>query len=142
MMMQLPTASGPEPVPAEGDVVAMASRLELRRRRDLPAFLWASLRLRRRFASSPGGIRLDLAAEPVRRTFWTLSTWTGEEGLRAFAASPLHRRVMQRFGPVMAGSTFTTWTEPGDGARSGWEAARTRLTAAAAAATDPPPPPT
>jgi hypothetical protein len=75
--------------------------------RDAPAFLVASLRLRRRFREAPGGVAPALAAEPTRRTFWTCSVWTGEDGMRLFAADPRHVEVMRRFRPAMAASALS-----------------------------------
>jgi hypothetical protein len=112
-----------------GPTVVMASRLELRRRRDVPAFLLASLRLRRAFRGATGSIGLGLAAQPWSRTFWTLSTWTTQADLRAYSASPLHRAVMRRFRRAMAGATFVEWTHA-ELAPPTWEEARHRLTPA------------
>lgn len=109
-MILLPARRGPQR-PDESDVaVLMASRLELRRWRDLPRFLVASLRLRRRLGRTPGAMWLRLGAQPWARTFWTMSAWSSHEDLRRFVDDDLHRRVMADFGPVMAGSTFATWT--------------------------------
>ena len=127
-MITLPWTPGTSPAPGH-PVVVMASRLELRRRRDVPAFLVASLRLRRAFRHAPGSVGLGLAAQPWSRTFWTLSTWASPADLRAYSASPLHRDVMRRFRPAMAGSTFVEWTSDDDAAPS-WDEARERLAAA------------
>ncbi len=124
-MIRLPRAAGiADPPP--GRVVAMASRLELRRLRDVPAFLLASLRLRRRFRAAAGGVGLALAAEPMRRTFWTCSEWTGQDALRAFTGAPAHVQVMRRFRPAMAASAFVTRSAPA-GVPPGWGEARARI---------------
>jgi hypothetical protein len=129
-MTTLPWAQGTTPAPSAPTVV-MASRLELRRRRDVPAFLIASLRLRRAFRHAPGSVGLGLAAQPWSRTFWTLSTWASQADLRAYSASPLHRQIMRRFRPAMAGSTFVEWTSV-EGAAPSWDEARERLAATGA----------
>jgi hypothetical protein len=127
-MATLPWTNGPAaPTP-----VVMASRLELRRRRDVPAFLLASLRLRRMVRSAPGAGGLGLAAQPWSKTFWTLSTWASQDDLHAYAATPVHREIMRRFRPAMAGSTFVEWTHDGD-APPTWDEARRHLTSAAQA---------
>jgi len=46
----------------------MASRLELRRLRDVPSFLAAALRIRRQMLASPGVLGLSLIARPLHRT--------------------------------------------------------------------------
>ncbi|MFK8023199.1 MAG: hypothetical protein AB8G26_04470 [Ilumatobacter sp.] len=96
---------------SEADTVVMASVLELRRFRDVPGFLVAALRLRRLFATSPGAIRLSLAAIPLRRTFWTLSQWEGRSDLDSYARHPVHVEIMRKYSPLMAGSTFVTWVD-------------------------------
>lgn len=110
-MMSLPTMTRREHQAPHPEVIVMASRLELRRHRDVVSFLVAALRLRRTFRSARGGITLALRAEPLRRRFWTLSTWTDDGALRAFTADPAHVAVMHRFRDRMAGSSFVSWTE-------------------------------
>ena len=127
--MKTPTARGPHQVVPGSTVVTMASRLELRRFRDVPAFFVAALRLRRRFQSADGGVRLDLDAHPLGRSFFTLSSWRDEEAMAAYTADPLHREVMRRFRPKMAGSAFVTWSESADDL-TGWAVAAEKLTAA------------
>jgi len=90
----------------------MASRLELRRMRDVPRFLVAALRIRRHFRTVDGGIVLALRTVPWRRTFWTLSVWDSTASLTAFVADPVHREVTTRYAQRMLGSHFVTWTAP------------------------------
>jgi hypothetical protein len=88
----------------------MASRLELRRLRDVPPFLAAALRVRRQMISSLGALGLSLIARPTQRTFRTLSASQDQAALRAATGRQPHRQVMNRFGPRMADSSFVTWT--------------------------------
>ncbi len=104
-----------------------------RRLRDVPRFVVAALRLRRLFAGSPGAIRLSLTAIPLRTTFWTLSQWESQADLEAYTRHPSHIDVMRTFAPRMAGSTFTTWTEPGSPGPS-WERAHAEIADARRAA--------
>lgn len=124
--MRTPTQTGTHDLDGATHLVTMASRLELRRLRDVPAFLIAALRLRRRFADVDGGVRLDLEARPLRRTFFTLSTWRDRDALDAYTADPLHRDVMRTFRSRMAGSAFVTWDHDGS-SLPGWTDARSRL---------------
>lgn len=111
------------------ETIVMASVLELRHLRDVPGFLVAALRLRRLFADSPGAIRLSLAAIPLRTTFWTLSQWESQTDLEAYARHPFHVEVMRTYATRMAGSTFATWTQPGD-SRPSWDRAHAEIDAA------------
>ena len=133
-MMCLPTLTNRD-MAVPSTVTVMASRLELIRLRTVPAFLLAALRLRRSFGAAPGAISLGLAAQPLHRTFWTISVWTDEQSLGAFNASALHQRVVTTFRPAMRGSTFSTWTADRDATPS-WADAQERLTRRGASDTD------
>ena len=85
------------------------SRLELARARDVPGFLIAALRIRRVALQTPGVGGISLRAQPLRRTFWTLSTWHDETTIGEFMRSKAHRAVMVKYRNRMAGSHFHTW---------------------------------
>jgi hypothetical protein len=126
-MPTLPWAA-PKPAPsASGEVTVMASRLTLRRLGDVPAFFGAALRIRKQMLASPGALGLSLIARPLGRSFWTLSAWQDPAALRGAAGHELHRQIMSRFGPKMAGSAFVTWTVPATSLPVGWDEARRRL---------------
>jgi hypothetical protein len=86
------------------------SRLELARTRDVPGFLIAALRIRRIALRTPGAGGLSLRAQPLRRTFWTLSTWHDETAVGEFVRSAGHRAVMVKYLDRMASSHFHTWS--------------------------------
>lgn len=120
--------TAPKPVPpGDGPVTVMASRLELRRLRDVPLFLVAALRIRRQMLGSPGSMGLSLIARPARRTFWTLSAWQDQAALSAVVGRQPHVGIMKRFRPRMAGSAFVTWTAPVTALPIAWEEALRRL---------------
>jgi hypothetical protein len=109
-MPTLPWTTPKPPRPGDGPVTVMASRLELRRLRDVPSFLVAALRIRRQMLASPGALGLSLIARPMHRTFWTLSAWQDQAALSAAVGREPHRQIMTHFRPRMAGSAFVTWT--------------------------------
>lgn len=128
-MITLPWIHGPAakttpPTPR----TVMASRLELRHLRHVPAFLLASIRLRHGILQANGAIGLGLRARPLARTFWTLSTWTDQQALQAYNQSPLHRGIVERFRPRMASSTFRFYAAD-DGMPPRWDDALRRLNA-------------
>jgi hypothetical protein len=90
--------------------LVQVSRLELARKRDVPGFLIAALRIRRLTLRIPGAGGLSLRAQPLRRTFWTLSTWHDEAAIGEFMRTPGHRAVMVKYRDRMAGSHFHTWS--------------------------------
>jgi hypothetical protein len=126
-MPVLPWTATTSARPADGSVTVMASRLELRRRRDVVSFLAAALRIRRQMLGSPGALGLSLIARPLHRTFWTLSAWQDQAALSAAAGRQPHRQIMTRFRPRMAGSNFVTWTAPATALAIGWDYALHRL---------------
>jgi hypothetical protein len=105
----------------------MASRLELRRLRDVPPFLTAALRIRRQMLGSPGALGVSLIARPLHRTFWTLSAWQDQAALSAAVGREPHRQLMKRFRPRMAGSAFITWAVQPAALPIGWADALRRL---------------
>jgi hypothetical protein len=109
-MPTLPWTTPKPPRPGDGPVTVMASRLELRRLRDVPSFLAAALRIRRQMLGSPGALGVSLIARPMHRTFWTLSAWQDQAALSAAVGREPHRQIMRRLRPRMAGSSFVTWT--------------------------------
>ena len=114
------------PEQAGDTTLVQVSRLELARRRDVPGFLVAALRIRRHALRTPGCVGLALRAQPFRRTFWTLSAWDDQAAIGAFMRSDGHRAVMVAYRGRMAGSHFHTWTAGEAGRRPSWTDARRR----------------
>jgi hypothetical protein len=111
-MLTVPWTS-PKNQPQTASLVQI-SRLELARRRDVPGFLIAALRIRRLALRTPGAGGLSLRAQPLLRTFWTLSTWHDETAIGEFIRSAGHRAVMVKYRDRMAGSHFHTWSAADD----------------------------
>jgi hypothetical protein len=116
------------------DAVVLGSRLELRKLRDVPAFLGAAMKLRKVVQAMPGALGVSLIAQPSRKTFWTLSAWADQTDIDAFVGTPSHVAVMQRFHDRLEGSSFTTWKvnvaqlpEPRSNAKQLWSEAKQRL---------------
>ena len=126
-MPTLPWAAPKSPQPGSGPVTVMASRLELRRLRDVPSFLAAALRIRRQMLGSPGALGVSLIARPLRGTFWTLSAWQDHAALRATVGREPHLRTMRHFQPRMAASSFVTWTDQAANLPVPWDEALRRL---------------
>jgi heme-degrading monooxygenase HmoA len=112
------------------EYVVMASRLPLARFRHVPAFLRATITIRRQLARADGLIGYSLDAKLLSKTFWTLSVWRDEESLGAFAQAAPHRDRVQAIRPHMEQTTFVTWTVPGIDLPVPWAQARQRVEAA------------
>ena len=119
------TTPKPSPRPPDGPVTVMASRLELRRLRHVLPFLAAALRIRRQMLGSPGWswpVPDRLAAAPHILDPVGLA---GRHGLRAATRGEPHVQLMIRFRPLMAASSFVTWTATN--LPVPWDQARRRL---------------
>jgi heme-degrading monooxygenase HmoA len=118
-----------EDVEPATEVTVMASHLPLRSYRRIPAFLAATLRIRRQLARTPGLIGYTLDAKLTRRAFWTVSAWRSREDLGAFAAADPHRHDVGNIRPHMEPTTFVFWTTTAADLPIGWEEVRRRIAA-------------
>jgi hypothetical protein len=124
----------PEP---EVDYLVMASRLPLRSLATVPRFVGLTVSVVRQLERSDGLVGYSLRAQPLAKTFWTLSAWTDGAALSRFAAAMPHRAVMAGLRPHMGPTRFETWTCPGSALPVAWEEAVERLVRPAGSA--PPP---
>jgi len=113
-MPTIPWSPGPAAADPPAEVVVLASELRLRSLRQVPAFFRASMTILKQTKQAPGAVGVSLRAAPLRRTFWTLSSWESQQAIGAFVAAEPHRTVMKAMRPHMAGTVFTTWTAPAD----------------------------
>jgi quinol monooxygenase YgiN len=111
--------------------IVMASRLPLGRYRDVPAFLRASMDIRRQLRKADGLLGYGLDAKLVQRTFWTLSVWRDADALDAFARTDPHAARVRQVRPLMNTTTFVTWATTGDQLPVTWDQARSRVSEAA-----------
>ncbi|GAA3822220.1 DUF3291 domain-containing protein [Streptomyces phyllanthi] len=105
----------------------MASRLEVRSLADVPRFFLRSLAAWKQVTGAPGAFGASLVAEPLRRTFWTLSAWEDRKALYAYAKTEPHRSIMKGLRPTMSHSVFTFWEVPATDLPIDWADARHRL---------------
>jgi hypothetical protein len=129
--MDLPWSTAGTP-PSGQDAYVMASRFELTTIWRSPAFLVQATRAWQQARRSPGVYGVTLRAEVPRRTYWTLSAWTGEAALQEFARTEPHRTIMRRVRPWARTATFRFWTVPSDRLTPGdlWPEAQRRINAA------------
>jgi heme-degrading monooxygenase HmoA len=125
----VPTLPWTIPNPATPDTQAfvMASRFEVRSAKDVPRFFLKSLSAWRQVRTAPGALGASLIAQPLRRTFFTLSAWEGRDALYAFARTEPHRGIMNDLRPTMRDSTFTFWEVPVEELPLSWDTAKRHL---------------
>lgn len=110
----------------------MASRFEVRSLKDVPLFFLRSLSAWRQVKSAPGALGASLIAQPLKRTFYTLSAWEDRDALYAYARAEPHRSIMNGLRSTMRDSTFTFWQVPVERLPIGWDEAKRRLAEEAA----------
>ena len=110
------------------DYFVMASRLPLRSYRTIPTFLRLTLSVARQLERTEGLVGYTLLAQPAKKTFWTLSAWTDQRHLDAFAGTMPHLAVIRKLRPHMGQTKFTFWTVPGSKLPITWDEATERLT--------------
>jgi hypothetical protein len=96
----------PEP---DREYLALLTELPLRRFRDLGAFLLHTWRIQGQLRRTPGLMGYSLRARPLRRQFWTLSVWEGDDALRRFVGASPHAQVMAALQGKMGRTRFVRW---------------------------------
>src|ERR1700722_1019206 len=90
-------------------MLASVTRLRVRAFVYLPAFLWMTFRSQRQVcrADGFGGGRLLIDSH---RTYWTLTVWESERGMKQFRSSGVHARVMSRLAEWCDEASYAHWT--------------------------------
>lgn len=114
------------------EYVVLASRLPLRSIAHVPRFVRLTVSVIRQLERTGGLVGYSLRAQPLARTFWTLSAWEDRDALGAFVRELPHRAVMGKLRPHMGATRFAGWTVPGTGLPVSWEDATARLAGAEA----------
>jgi hypothetical protein len=118
-----------ETVEPDTECTVMGSRLPLASYRHIPAFLRATLRIRRQLARTPGLVGYSLNAQLLRKTFWTVSAWSSRESLEQFARTDPHHADIGEIRPAMLPTTFVFWTARANSLPIGWDEVRRRIDA-------------
>ncbi|MER6563737.1 DUF3291 domain-containing protein [Streptomyces sp. NPDC001027] len=111
----------------DAEAFVMASRFEVRSFKDVPRFFLRSLAAWKQVSGAPGAYGASLIAQPLKRTFWTLSAWEDKDALYTYARTEPHRSIMTGLRPTMKDSTFAFWQTPAADLPVDWTDARRRL---------------
>ncbi|MFH9087520.1 DUF3291 domain-containing protein [Streptomyces sp. NPDC017673] len=118
----------PNTPPAGAEAHVFAPRFETRTLWGALRFLVRTPAVRRQARRAPGAYGAGLRAQPLRRTFWTLSAWESAAALKEFARSGAHRPASRALAAQMRDVRFATWRTPTDELPVSWEEATRRLT--------------
>jgi hypothetical protein len=116
-----------ETVPPETELTFMASRLPLRHYRHIPGFMATTQRIRRQLAQSEGLVGYALEAQLLRKTFWTLSAWTGRDLLYRFHRADPHHAATEAIRPRMEPTSFVFWKGTAADLPLAWDEAYRRI---------------
>ncbi len=131
-MPPLPWKTTPAADAASGEVVVMASLLQLDSLHRAPGFLGAAMAIRSQVLGSEGAMGVALNTALPRRTFFTLSAWRDRGALNAFVRSEPHVSTMRRYRPAMNDARFVFWNTTADQLPPSWAEVQERLREAAA----------
>lgn len=104
-----PAHAKSEPPSKEDDYSCLGSMLVLNSYRDVPRFLYWTLRIRKQLKHAPGLVGYSLKAEPWKKRFWTLSAWSSKDAMETFVRSGAHKEMLANMKGRMGNSRFTDW---------------------------------
>ena len=116
----------------DSEILVLASRPPLRSIWKVPWFLGLTVSVVRQLEPSDRLVGWSLRAQPLARTFWTLSAWTDATALREFVNQTPHSAAMRKLRPHMGPMRFTSWTVHGSALPVAWDEAIVRLMGAGA----------
>ncbi|WP_251094545.1 DUF3291 domain-containing protein [Streptomyces sp. Caat 7-52] len=126
-MPTLPWTTRNTPPPGT-EVHVFASRFETRTLWGALRFLLRTPTVWRQVGRAPGACGATLRAQPLRRTFWTLSAWESAGALKEFARSGAHRPASRSLAAQMHSAKFAGWQATAGELPVSWEEAVRRLT--------------
>ena len=101
------------------------TRLRVRSRRYLPAFLIQAIRSAWQAKSSRGNLSVSILRE-ARNTFWTRTVWANEEAMKSYIVSGVHKQVMHSLLEWCDEAAVVHWQKEGPQPPT-WEEAYLRL---------------
>jgi heme-degrading monooxygenase HmoA len=71
-------------------------------------------------AGTEGVIGFSMLARPIRKHYATISLWSDDAALAAFARSAAHGRLQRDLSHEMAATSFVRWTVRGEDGVPSW----------------------
>jgi hypothetical protein len=105
---------------------AMLTYLPLKHWRDTPLFISYIMRIYMQLRKTPGLIGFSMRANPLRKNYWTLSLWEGEEVVGTYIHTAPHATIMHKMHSKMGQTAFVSWKTKNDGTPLRWEDALRR----------------
>lgn len=115
------------PLEPDREYLVLASSIPPKSRRSTWRLFRGASSVKKQLGTTDGIVGFSLLARPLRKQYATLSVWTGEDALAAFADAQPHRRLMTGLSPEMGPTKFVRWTIRGSEGRPSWADALARL---------------
>jgi hypothetical protein len=96
-------------LPNDQEYFCLVSMLVLNHYRDVPRFMYWTMRIRKQLKNSPELVGYSLKAEPWKKRFWTLSAWSSKDAMEMFVHSGSHKDMLANMKGRMGNSRFTDW---------------------------------
>jgi hypothetical protein len=105
--------------------VVSITRLRVRSWQYLPMFFVAALRSALQAARADGNLSTQVLRDE-NRTFWTATSWSDEQAMKAFMHAPPHGPIMRRLLEWCDEASLVHWTQA-NSALPSWTDAHARL---------------
>jgi hypothetical protein len=105
--------------------IVSITRLRVRAWRFLPAFLLQTVRIVWQAARADGNLAVTLLRDR-RHTFWTSTSWSSEDSMKAFMQAQPHGPTMRQLLEWCDEAALGHWTQV-DSALPSWEEAHRRI---------------
>jgi hypothetical protein len=115
------------PLEPEREYLVLASSIPPRSLSSTWRMFRGASAVRRQLAQTDGIVGFTLLAEPLRKRYATLSVWTDDAALGAFAGTQPHHALMASLAPEMGPTKFVRWSIRGADGRPSWSDALARL---------------
>lgn len=101
------------------------TRLRIRSMRFLPFFLWHTTRVQKQIKRT-AGFRIGSLLADRKWTFWTMTAWDSQDGMRQFMTSDAHKKAMPYLLNWCDEASVAHWEQP-EGALPSWIEADQRM---------------
>jgi len=111
----------------DGEYVVLASSIPARRMSSTRRMFSGASAVRKQLEATEGVMGFSLLARPLKKQYATLSVWSDEPALAAFAEATPHGKLMADLSREMGPTKFVRWTMKGSDGKPTWREALKRL---------------
>ena len=105
---------------ANQEYLVLASSIPTKKITSAWSMFQGSRIVRKQLATTKGVVGYSLLARPFRNEYATLSIWTDENALSAFATEQPHCEMMRKLSPEMGLTRFERWVINGSEGPPSW----------------------